>query len=243
MRILALETSGRLGSIALLESRDDAATALATLELPAGERSARTLLPAVHNALSKYAWQPADIDLITVTTGPGSFTGLRIGVVAAKTLAYALGAKLVGVHTLAAMAESAANFMGDIICQRAWTVLDAQRQELFAAQFDPSWPIDKQAQPTTEIIAIDAWLERLQAGDVVTGPPLAKLASRLPADVGAFPSKLWSPSAAATGRLGWALFQRGATTEPLDLVPHYYRRSAAEEKAAARSASPTPRRG
>jgi tRNA threonylcarbamoyladenosine biosynthesis protein TsaB len=242
MRILALETSGRLGSIALLESREDGANLIVARELPAGERSARTLLPAVQEALGALGWRPADIELIAVTTGPGSFTGLRIGVVAAKTLAYALGATLVGVHTLTAMAENVATSAqaGPDPPTRLWTVLDAQRQELFAARFDLTQPTIDQTEPATEIIAIDAWLERLQRGDVVAGPPLTKLASRLPTGVTIVPQGLWSPSAAAAGRLGFALYKRGATIEPLELVPHYYRKSAAEEKQQKSSPLPSP---
>jgi tRNA threonylcarbamoyladenosine biosynthesis protein TsaB len=232
MRILALETSGRLGSIALLRARDGTAAVLDARELPAGERSARTLLPAVQNALAEQGWRPADLELIAVTTGPGSFTGLRIGVVAAKTLAYALGAKLVGVHTLAAMAENVVTASGGVSTPaRLWTVLDAQRQELFAARFDASRPIIDQAHPATEIIAIDAWLDRVELGDAVAGPPLAKLTPRLPAGVVAVPQELWQPSAAAAGRLGFALYERGESIEPLELVPRYYRKSAAEERA------------
>lgn len=244
MRILALETSGRLGSIALLQSRDGVAEVLAARELPAGERSARTLLPAVQEALVEQGWRPADLELIAVTTGPGSFTGLRIGVVAAKTLAYALGAKLVGVHTLAAMAENVVTASSDASgSTRLWTVLDAQRQELFAARFELSRPIVDQSQPATEIIPIDAWLDRLEPVDAVAGPPLAKLAVPWPDGVMAVRPEVWQPSAAAAGRLGFALYERGVTIEPLELVPHYYRKSAAEEKAAAHSASQTPRRG
>lgn len=216
-----------------MESRAGDVAVLTARELPAGERSARTLLPAVQEALAALGWRPADLELIAVTTGPGSFTGLRIAVVAAKTLAYALGAKLVGVHTLAAMAENVAgSSRGPSQSQaRLWTVLDAQRQELFAGRFDLSRPIVEQAQPATEILAIDAWLERLEPGDAVAGPPLAKLAPRLPEGVAAVSQELWPPAAAATGRLACALHEGGESIEPLELVPHYYRKSAAEEKA------------
>jgi tRNA threonylcarbamoyladenosine biosynthesis protein TsaB len=242
MRILALETSGRHGSIALLKSRGGAASVLVEQALPPGERSARTLLPALHDALAAQGWLPGELELVVVTTGPGSFTGLRIGVVAAKTLAYALGAKLVGVHTLAAMAENVAacGTSGSRPSPRLWTLLDAQRQELFAAQFDMSQPVVTQSQPKTEIIAIDAWLERLGKGDAVAGPPLAKLAPRLPAGVVPVPSEMWPPSAGAAGRLGFELHQRGAADDPLGLVPQYYRRSAAEEKAVRDCPRPAP---
>lgn len=231
MRILALETSGRHGSIAVLKSHGGTSTVLLASELPAGERSARSLLPNVLQALHDQGWQPADVELVAVTTGPGSFTGLRIGVVAAKTLAYALGAKLVGVHTLAAMAESAFHASDNPRPKRLWAILDAQRQELFAARFDGDQPAVDQAEPTTDVLRIEDWLARLGAGDAVVGPPLAKLGDRLPVGVSLLPEQLWRPSAAAAGRLGFDLFQRGVNVPPLELVPHYYRKSAAEEKA------------
>jgi tRNA threonylcarbamoyladenosine biosynthesis protein TsaB len=225
MRLLALETSGRLGSVALLDATGGDGRLLAERLLPAGERTARSLLPAVDQLLREHAWRPADLQLIGTTTGPGSFTGLRIGVVAAKTLAYATGAALVGVHTLAAIAENVAPRD-----RRLWTLLDAQRQELFAAVFEPVWSIVDQATPATEILAIDQWLDRLRPGDLVAGPPLTKLRDRLPPHVDAVDPQLWLPTAAAAGRLAAKLHQRGVRTTPLELVPHYYRQSAAEEK-------------
>src|SRR5690606_6005893 len=104
MKILAFETSGLLGSVALLETAEGKVVSAVERETPADQRTARSLLPTTHRLLSDHGWRPADVELIAVTTGPGSFTGLRIGVVGAKTFAYAVGAKLVGVHTLAALA-------------------------------------------------------------------------------------------------------------------------------------------
>jgi tRNA threonylcarbamoyladenosine biosynthesis protein TsaB len=192
--------------------------------LPAQERSAQTLLPTVAEVLKVYHWQPADIDLVCVTMGPGSFTGLRIGVTAAKTLAFAVGAKLVGVHTLAALAAAVPTRMG-----RLWAIMDAQRQELFAACFEGN---EYAESPVTRIVGIDSWLTQLRSGDSVVGPPLAQLADRLPAGVTAVDAKHWQPHAKIVGKLGYELFQKGHTTNPVQLVPNYYRKSAAEEKAA-----------
>jgi tRNA threonylcarbamoyladenosine biosynthesis protein TsaB len=227
MRILALETSGRTGSIALLETPEDSATVVVARELPLGERTARTLLPTVHEALAAVGWLPTGLELIAVTTGPGSFTGLRLGVVAAKTLAYALGAKLVGVHTLAALAAGC-RYEGT----RLWTVLDAQRKELFAASFDSRQAIADQAEPVTEILAVEEWLARLAPSDGVAGPPVAKLREHLPTGVAVVESETPLPSAADVGRLAATLARRGAAVDPLALVPQYYRQSAAEEKRA-----------
>lgn len=227
LRILAIETSGRTGSVALLENQSGATRLLDQRSTADGERTAQSLVPTINDALKQVGWRPADVELVCVTTGPGSFTGLRIGVVTAKTFAYAIGAKLVGVHTLAAMAagiESSAT--------RLWTVLDAQRQELFAARFDPNNSVIEQPNLETKIVAIESWLSDLQPGDAVAGPPLAKLRDRLPAGVDIIDQSKWRPQAAAVGQLGLQLFERDGGIDPLALAPHYYRKSAAEEKAA-----------
>jgi tRNA threonylcarbamoyladenosine biosynthesis protein TsaB len=222
LRILSLETSLRQGSVAALVSGNHCADLKAELPLPADDRSAQTLLPTVKQLLSDCRWQPSDIDLVCVTTGPGSFTGLRIGVTSSKSLAFAVGAKLVSVHTLSALAASVPNRTG-----RLWAIMDAQRAELFAASFDG----EISNNPTTQIVSIDDWLGQLRAGDTVIGPPLAQLAGKLPASVKAVDQKLWQPQASVVGRLGYDLFLAGQTTDPIHLVPNYYRKSAAEEKA------------
>ena len=85
--------------------------------------------------------------------------------------------------------------------------------------------------PETRILSIEAWLDELREGDFVAGPPLSKLAQRLPAGVSAVDPQLWKPQAATLGRLGFAAHHLGQTVDPMQLVPNYYRRSAAEEKA------------
>ena len=197
------------------------------LPLPANERSAQTLLPTVAELLRTSHWRPTDIDLVCVTTGPGSFTGLRIGVTAAKSLAFAVNAQLVGVHTLAALAVNVPHQAG-----RLWAIMDAQRQELFVAAFDGNNVFDA---PVTRIVGIDSWLTQLRSGDSVVGPPLAQLAERLPAGVSAVDSKHWQPQAGVAGRLGYASFKAGHTVNAMQLVPNYYRKSAAEEKAATKT--------
>ena len=225
LRVLAIETSGRVGSVALLEFEGDRTIVAAERRTPEGERTARSLLPTIQELLREHQWRPVDVNLVCVTTGPGSFTGLRIGVVTAKTFAYATGAHLAGVHTLAAIAAGVKT-CGPV---KLWTVLDAQRQELFVACFDGR-PLIEQAVPQTEVLSIPAWIERLGPGDVVAGPPLAKCREQLPAGVVVAEEDSWEPSAAIVGALGVEISKRGGNVNPLELVPHYYRKSAAEEK-------------
>ncbi len=225
MHILALETSLRIASVATLCTKGSEIELLHSQELSPSERTAQTLFPALQKILQQSDWKPADLDLVCVATGPGSFTGLRIGTTTAKTLAYAIGAKLVGVSTLATIAASVETET------RLWTLLDAQRQELFAACFEQGWKTPTASQPETQILSIDDWLERLDEGDLVAGPPLAKLSNRLPTGVEAIDPEAWVPRAEMVGRLGFAAYQQGQTADPIQLVPNYYRKSAAEEKA------------
>ncbi len=232
MRVLALETSERIGSVAVLNAQKNLIDLIHSAALPGDQRSAQSLLPALIEILAACDWRADDLDLICVTTGPGSFTGLRIGVTVAKTLAYATSAKLVGVPTLSAMAASVP--LGQ---QRLWAILDAQRQELFAACFADGGQVAAMSSPEESVVGIDEWIRQLREGDTVVGPPLKKLSERLPASVDVADETSWSPQAALVGRLGIAAYQEGKSDDPLQLVPHYSRQSAAEEKAAAAKSS------
>lgn len=226
MRILALETSLRQGSLAILAGGATGLGVVAEQELPAEVRTAQSLFPALADLLRASFLQPSDLDLICVAAGPGSFTGLRIGVTAAKTLAFALQAKLIDVSTLAALAAGVGPVPG-----RLWSILDAQREELFVAYFDGIQEAAPIEPPETHIWARKQWLAMLRPGDRVVGPPLAQLASQLPPGVFPVDASLWYPRASAVGRLGHAAFTAGREVNPVQLVPNYYRQSAAEEKA------------
>ncbi|MCC6126687.1 MAG: tRNA (adenosine(37)-N6)-threonylcarbamoyltransferase complex dimerization subunit type 1 TsaB [Pirellulales bacterium] len=102
MKILALETTDLSGSVAA----SDGSNVLLELELNPQQRSARSLAPAVKSLLQQVGWRPADVQLVAVTVGPGSFTGLRVGVTTAKTFAYAAGAEIVAIDTLETIAAN-----------------------------------------------------------------------------------------------------------------------------------------
>ena len=225
LRIVALETSLRQGSLATLVATGGIVEVVGQTELPPEGRSAQTLLPALDELIKASSWRPHQIELVAVTSGPGSFTGLRIGVTAAKSLAFAVGAKLVAVHTLAALTAGVTEAPG-----RIWAILDAQRQELFVSCTERKSKVPSSLCPDTKIMAVEEWLTLLSPGDTVTGPPLAQLAMRLPAGVIAAAFELWQPQAVLVGRLGVATYETGGIVDPLQLVPNYFRKSAAEEK-------------
>ena len=225
MRLLSIETSGRSGSIALLEGKDGDAKLAGEVLLAGSQRTAQVLAPAIEDLLTKAGWAAGSIELVAVVVGPGSFTGLRIGVTTAKTLAYAVGAKVVAVDTLRVLAAQAPADGAPL-----WAIVDAQRQELFAAQFAGGGSNLPQVTSETEILSAEGWLAGLRPGDRVTGRALGRLADRLPAGVVVVAEEFWQPTASAAGWVGWALYQQGQQDDVWTLVPHYYRPSAAEEK-------------
>jgi tRNA threonylcarbamoyladenosine biosynthesis protein TsaB len=224
-RILALETSGRHGSVAALSGEADQARLLRQIALSGDERTAEVLAPAIERLLADVGWTPKSVELVAVTVGPGSFTGLRIGVTIAKAFAYASGAEVIGLNTLKALAVQTPPSPVSL-----WTILDAQRQELFAAKFTVDERCHVSAERETSIVTQERWLDGLNAGDRVVGTALKRLIPKLPPVVVALPEALWQPMASAVGQVGWQHYQAGQRDDIWKLSPKYYRPSAAEEK-------------
>ena len=127
MKILALETSAKAVSAAVSED----GRILASGYQDTGLTHSRTLMPIVEHILKNTGLTAADMDAIAVAAGPGSFTGIRIGVAAAKGLAFAADKPAVGVSTLAAMARNVAFCDGLVVC-----AMDARRQQVYNALFE-----------------------------------------------------------------------------------------------------------
>lgn len=126
MKILAIETSAKSVSAAVVEN----GVLLASAYQNMGLTHSRTLMPLVDGMLSAAGLRVQDMDLLAAANGPGSFTGLRIGVSALKGLAWALEKPCCGVSTLAAMARNLAHMEGLIIC-----AMDARRNQVYNALF------------------------------------------------------------------------------------------------------------
>lgn len=232
MRFLALETSGTGGSVATYEP----GRSPRVVRIGPSQRSAAALAPAVRSALADAEWRPRDVQVIGVTVGPGSFTGLRIGVTTAKTLAYALGADVVGVDTSEVIARQA-NVRGTTL----WTLLDAHRSQLFVGRFlaDPAegsthataGPRPLRRDPDVATLwDVDEWLGAVRAGDVVSGPIVGRLKSSLPPGVILADEATWEPDAGTVALLAAELYDAGRRDDVRQLVPQYGRLPAAEEK-------------
>lgn len=126
MKILALETSAKAVSAAICQED----TVCASAFQDTGLTHSRTLMPLVELLMRNTGMRLQEMDGIAVAAGPGSFTGIRIGVAAAKGLAIAADKPLCGVSTLAGMARLALPFNGLVVC-----CMDARRAQIYNALF------------------------------------------------------------------------------------------------------------
>jgi tRNA threonylcarbamoyladenosine biosynthesis protein TsaB len=221
MRILALETTERLATVAALV--DEAV--LSSVKLPPQMRTAQSLAPSMKELLQAVGWSSGEVELVAVSNGPGSFTGLRVGVTTAKTFAYAVKAEVLAVNTLEVIAYQAPEHVASL-----QVVLDAQSQQVFCGSLVRDEAGNFVWKEATKIIGDQQWLASLKSGDVVTGPALTKLATKLPEAAEALPEQYWAPTAEAVGQLAWRRYSQGQRNDLWGLVPQYFRQSAAEEK-------------
>ncbi|MBQ8447487.1 MAG: tRNA (adenosine(37)-N6)-threonylcarbamoyltransferase complex dimerization subunit type 1 TsaB [Clostridia bacterium] len=131
MKILAVDTTATSASVAVCEGN----TVLATYTQKNGLTHSETLLPMIEAVLKNLKLTPDDIDMFAVSEGPGSFTGVRIGVAALKGLAFGKNKICVGTSTLDALARNAQGLPGRFL---AVPVMDARRSQLYNAVFEYS---------------------------------------------------------------------------------------------------------
>jgi len=220
---LGIETSGLEGSIALCCGEECLSEAL--LE-EAPRRHAQTLVSQIGVLLREAGSSVRDLGAVAVSIGPGSFTGLRVGVVCAKTLAYVTGCRLAAVDTLRAIA---ANSPAGVDCVHV--IADALRGDAYVATYrfcEGTWSTE---QPPT-IAAAQSWLAERAPGEVISGPGLTAHAQFVPPDCRQLPAEAWTPRARVVAQLGLVQLERGDTADCATLVPFYLRRSAAEERKA-----------
>ncbi len=232
MNLLAVDTSGDRSVVGLLTGSG----AIFEAETDATRKHGRDLIPGIRELLERAGVRAVDLALIGVGLGPGSYTGLRIGLTAARTLAYAAGARLVGFDSLEAVAANAPDD-----APRVLVVGDAQRGDVYASEFRREAPgAALVATGPSRIEPLAAWAARVGPESLVLGPGLRSPAIRSSlAGLGDVDPE--NPINRPSGRRIVELTRRlaGATPpgDPGDLEPNYLRRSAAEDQWDARAAS------
>jgi tRNA threonylcarbamoyladenosine biosynthesis protein TsaB len=220
-RILLIETSGRVANVATALD----GTIIASRILSEARRHARDLAPAVGEMLRDAGWQPAEVSHVIVGLGPGSYTGLRVGIMSAKIFSYATKAVLIGVPTFETLAAAAFAEVDSVM-----VLADAQQNRVYHQCFGKSEADQPVELSPLRVLTTDELDTGSWPVSAVTGPGLYKLARALPPALRPMPAPLWQAQPETLLRLGLARIAAGRIDDPYRLLPIYLRPSAAEEQ-------------
>ena len=210
MKVLAFDTSSKALSLAILEDKQ----VLAETTINIKKNHSITLMPAIDFLMASLDWTPKDLDRIVVAEGPGSYTGLRIAVATAKTLAHTLNIELVGMSSLLALVpyQQEGLFV---------PLMDARRNNVYAGFYENAKPVMPEAHLPFERVN-----ELIKGASQVTfvgevGPFVEQIQEHLPRTN----YKETLPNAANLALLAW-----DKEADSLhDFVPNYLKRVEAEE--------------
>lgn len=226
MRILAFESSAKAASVALLQD----GVLLAESFQHSGKTHSATLMPMAQSLLKDCDMTAADLDCVAVAKGPGSFTGVRIGVAAAKGLAWAAEKPVCGVSTLLGMASQMTAVSG-VICP----VMDARRQQVYNALFESD---GETLTRLTEDRAISLEelkkeLENIEKPIFLVGDGTKLCYNTLKNSLGHLvypPAHLEMQRASGVAMAAYVMARNGELTTAQELVPNYLRLSQAERE-------------
>jgi tRNA threonylcarbamoyladenosine biosynthesis protein TsaB len=209
--ILALDTTSEFGSIALVEQ--DSVVEEVLLHSPDG--FGHVLYDHIRRLLDRHGFRVQDMECFAAASGPGSFTGVRIGLAAVQGLAEATQKRVAAVSNLQALACFGS-------AELRATVLDARRGAVYGAVYDR----DLNPRSGEVVMKFQDWIKTLPAGDIelisINPAPFAPFVPGIP--IVTAPRAL----AAAIGRIAWKRFVAGETSDPGDVDANYVRRSDAE---------------
>lgn len=224
MKILALDSSATVATVALCEDE----RLLAEYTLNNGNTHSETLLPMVESVLGNFSLTAKDIDLFAASTGPGSFTGVRIGAATVKGLAFSMDKPCVGVSTLEAIAYNLIGHKG-LICP----VMNARRSQVYTALFRSDGQTLERLMPDSalSISELDGKLseyseEIMLCGD---GYGITKEGLKL-THTGTTPERLIHQSAYSVAAVAYAAYKNGLSVSDGALKVNYLRPSQAERE-------------
>jgi len=228
MVLLATDTSGKHGSIALVRCETEALQILELVGLQGGTFSAQ-LVPQLAELLSRHNLSKSDIDAFAVASGPGSFTGLRVGLAAIKALAEVLHKPIARVSLLEVIAYDLHSARSG---NRVLVALDAGRSEVYVGEYEFGDEIPICI--SESLLTFDELAERASQSTVCTPDEnvITALASR---GAGSQVLRVPRPDAWSVARLGHPKILAGQTVSPEELDASYIRRADAEIKKPART--------
>lgn len=226
MRILAFETSAKAASVALLEED----RLLGEFYLNCGQTHSRTLMKLAQELLCACDLEAKDVSAVACAAGPGSFTGVRIGVAAAKGFAWGAELPCVGVSTMEAMAQQARDFEGLICC-----AMDARREQVYHALFDCAGGVLTRRSDDCAISLqeLEQRLKNEEKAKIIVGDGAYLCYNTIGNRVGdciLAPEHLRMQRASGVALTARRLLQTGAEFDGASLVPNYLRLSQAERE-------------
>ncbi|MBW2020026.1 MAG: tRNA (adenosine(37)-N6)-threonylcarbamoyltransferase complex dimerization subunit type 1 TsaB [Deltaproteobacteria bacterium] len=225
MKILAVDTSGPTGSVAILEGD----TVLAEVAVTSTQTHAKRLMSAIDMTLWMAGLTIGECEGFAVTTGPGSFTGLRIGVSTVKGLGFATQKPVTAVSTLDALAYQFPSFP-HLICP----VLDARKGQIYTALYECASYMDWERVVEDCAVEPRQWLKQIQGLCLFVGDGAHVYKELIKDALGRLahfaPPYLNTIRASVVAYIGMRQIQDGQLVDVAQLVPHYIRKSDAEIK-------------
>ena len=223
MKVLGIETSGLVGNIAVCDGN----RVVARKSYGKNFSHGKEIVSTIELLFNEIKWDPSNIDLIAVSTGPGSYTGLRVGVTCAKTLAYGLEKPVIDVPTLDVLVENVKDNSAKTICP----VLDAKRKSVYACIYERTG-INNRKCTDFLIISPDSLIDILPESTLIFGdgiPLYREIFTQKNLTI-VEDEKLCIADAADVARLGLERYEQGIRCEINALAPLYLRKSEAEER-------------
>lgn len=225
MNILAIDTSGVTASVAVLQEE----TVRAEIFLDLGRNHSEILLPSVDRLLMETGLDLKAIDVFACTIGPGSFTGIRIGVSTVKGLALALDRPVVGLSALEVLAMNAMGAQRNIC-----PMIDARREQVYAGLYADNGSDSLTSIVSERLVGVDEFLELIAGDAVFIGSGAVKygdvIRRRLAGRCHFTAPYSHHIHASAVGALARKKIHAGGMTDAVKVIPLYLRRSEAEEK-------------
>ncbi len=226
MKLLIIDTSSKTASMAL----SDGGRVICDAFVNNGYTHSETVLPMIDGMMKTAGWKPEELEGIGVVSGPGSFTGLRIGVAMAKGMAQALGVSAASLDALDILASQTEPFRGYIL-----PILDARRQQVYGALFERADDGELTELIPTTAMALTELLDRIPcdgkavcaAGDG-TDANIELLRNALGARLVLMPEYNRYQRASAAARMAEDMFCAGGAMDPQALMPEYHRESSAK---------------
>jgi len=221
LNTVAIETSSSIGSVATVAS----GRPVDERHFKKGMVHGRDLLAELDECVRSSGWEKSDIELVAVSVGPGSYTGLRVGVAAARALAYALRVQVMAVCSLDVIAEN-----GPRTADHVAVVVDARRGQVYGAYYaNVGFSFFREEGPV--VASPEEFAERLPRPVFVLGDGLGRHREAFTGrGIEHLPEAMWRPRAVNVGLLGEKAYLIGERTEPSRLLPMYLRLPEAEEK-------------